>query len=162
MTTIVWDARRQYEAGLLTLCEARHWDTSIEPERSVWDCRCEFGAINKLHISQETEAVLADVETAIRNIRTLGGSEGVLTDDTLLVMGAIEHNLYTVRKDQSIEALFRAVYCLGKLNDRMLTRAGDVEGYRCKDREMRGEMRQYAEVARELAQTLPTVAASLR
>jgi len=104
-----------------------------------------------------TQATVQETRKSLETLGNLIWTEGSANGDVRSLIGAIDMNLGNALKDRSLLAILRAIYCLGKLNDRFLTMAGDVDGYRCKSRQFRQEYRQYAEVARELATNLMTL-----
>jgi len=107
---------------------------------------------------ETTQATVQETRKSLETLKALAWEEGSIDNlDVISLLGSIDMNLTNSLKDRSLLAILRAIYCLGKLNDRFLTMAGDVDGYRCKSRQFRQEYRQYAEVARELATNLMTL-----
>jgi len=144
-------AEQDYRRGLLTICEARSLGAAVELERpnQALDCRCEYGAKIGTHISTATGAKIKATRITLEQARDFAIVDEVLDAETRVLMGAIDMNLRKAL-DNDAGALMRAAYCLGRLNERFLTLAGDIGTYRCKDRAKRSDYRFNAELAREL------------
>jgi hypothetical protein len=92
-------------------------------------------------------------------------TDGLADDDLCVLTQSVTLNLMEAQKARSQDhlannahPLLRAVFCLGKFHERMDTLAGDRPGVRCKNREMRNEIRNYREVAREMVSSMTDMA----
>lgn len=110
---------------------------------------------------EQTRTEIQEIRSTLETMKRLGMAEGSLDGENVALLGSIDMNLGHALNDKKVAPMVKAAYCLGKLNDRMLHLAGDIDGYRCKDRKNRAEIRDYAEVARELAQRLVALIGTL-
>jgi hypothetical protein len=99
-----------------------------------------------IHTTQQT---LTEIRRTLETVLDLGWKEKSLNSELRGLIGSIDMNLSMALSEKSLKRLLLAIYCLGRMNERFLALAGDIEGFRPKNREFRQEYRSYAEVARE-------------
>jgi hypothetical protein len=151
------DTRTEYSVGLLTLCEARNLDPTIDPDESVINCRCECGARLGNHVSAEVGKTIGDIRTFLVQARDFMEIDGILDQETRALMGAIDMNLDNAARNE-VRSLLLATLCLGRLMERLLAYAGDIAGFRCRNKAKQQYYRFNAELCRDLIKTLELVA----
>lgn len=161
--SMAW-VQQDYDLGLMSICEALDLYPELESREAVYNCRCALGARTGQHFSQHAADEIKSLRFTLDTLRSLAFAEGSLGADDLALVGAVDLNLGLALNNPYSRvhvSILRAAYCLGKLNERLLHRAGCIDGYRNKAGAHRQEVRDYAEVAREMLGNLETLLGNL-